>query len=242
MSKGPEIVGPTAAETALAEVSKARWDVYVEDFRPAEIALAQNAELTKGEKARVKGEVSADTAAAFKGLARSTIAAGAASGANVASGKTKFSLATDAAAAGATKGLGQTAAITGAELDAEGKQLQIVQFGHDVASNTIANLSRGAQRATTVALAAADAKFERNNARLSAVSTIAGAVSERYQINKKNKAIQGTQDLLDQGDFIGDLKLPNPRSLPFEANRGIGIGAFRRGTTSDPFAGLDFGV
>lgn len=235
MSKGPEIVGPTAAETALAEVSKARWDVYVEDFRPAEIALAQNAELTKGEKARVKGEVSADTAAAFKGLARSTIAAGAASGANVASGKTKFSLATDAAAAGATKGLGQTAAITGAELDAEGKQLQIVQFGHDVASNTIANLSRGAQRATTVALAAADAKFERNNARLSAVTTIAGAVSERYQINK-------TQGILDQGDFVGDLKLPNPRSLPFEANRGIGIGAFRRGTTSDPFAGLDFGV
>ena len=92
----PDNPGATEQERALGYVSTQMWDDYKTRFRPAEKALAKKAEFTPGERAQVKGAVAADTAAAFKGLARSTVAAGGVSGANVASGKTKMTLAADA--------------------------------------------------------------------------------------------------------------------------------------------------
>jgi len=180
MAGNPPSTGPTQQELALSDVSSAQWADYKTRFRPAEEALAKNAELTKGERAQVKGEVSADTAQAFKGLTRSTIAAGAAGGAQASSGKTKLSLAADASAAGKAKGVGQSLATTGAEIDEEGRQLQIAGFGRGVAQNVTANMSRGAQRATSLAIAASEAKFVRNANMADAAAGIAGAATRKW--------------------------------------------------------------
>ncbi len=177
--KSPKKVGPTAQETALADVSAQQWTDYVERFRPAEAALIKQAQLTEGERAQVKGEVAGDTAAAFKGLTRNTIATGEQTGADVSSGKTKLSLAGDADAAGTATGLGQAAAITGAEVDAEQQKVRIVGFGRNLATDATANLSRGAQRATRTALAASESRFQLNQSRLDAFATVAGAATRK---------------------------------------------------------------
>jgi len=176
----PGKTGPTQQEIALSDVSNAQWEDYKARFRPAEKALAKNAEMTKGERAQVKGQVSADTEQAFKGLMRSTIASGAASGAQASSGKTKLSIAADARAAGKAKGVGQSIAETGAEIDEQGRQLQIASFGRGVAQNVTANMSRGAVRATKLAIAASEAKFIRNAARMDAVASVAGAATRKF--------------------------------------------------------------
>jgi len=180
MSKAPKKVQATEGERALGEVSQAQWQDYVSRFRPAEAALIKDAELTGGERAQVKGEVAADTAAAFAGLDRSTIASAKQSGADISSGKTKLSLAGDATAAGAVKGLGQAGAETGAEIDSTGRQLGITATGRDIATDVTRNLSRGAQRATTAALQVANAKTMRNNARTNAFATVAGAAVRKF--------------------------------------------------------------
>jgi len=195
----PKKTGPTAQERALADTSRSQWADYVERFRPAEAALIKKAEFTAGEKAQVKGEASADTHAAFAGLARDTVAKGGQAGADVNSGKTKFTLAADAAAAGAASGLAQGAAVTGGQLDSEGQKLKIAGFGRKVATDVTANLSRGAQRATRLAIADSQAKFERNQALLDTGATIAGAATRKLMKPKEEEI--DLETLVDPMDF-----------------------------------------
>lgn len=180
MAKAPKKQGPSAQERALADVSKAQWNDYVKRFRPAEAALAKDAQLTAGERARVKGEVAADSEAAFKGLTRATVAGGTAAGAKADSSKTKLSLAANADAKGAARGVGQSIAETGAEIDAQQRAVQIAGFGRGVATDVTRNLSRGARRATQLALMSADARFQTNLARTDAISSVAGAATRKF--------------------------------------------------------------
>ena len=180
VAKAPPKQQATAQERALAEVSQAQWDDYKARFRPAEVALAKDAELTQGEIARVQGEVSADTEAAFKGLTRATIASGEAAGADVSSGKSKLALAANAAAKGTAKGVGQSVAKTGAEIDSQGRRVQIAGFGRGIATDVTRNLSRGAQRATSAALQASDARFQKTLSINSTISTVAGAAARKF--------------------------------------------------------------
>ncbi len=189
-------VGPTASERALADVSSQQWDDYVQRFRPAEAALIKKAKFTAGEKAQVKGEASADTAASFAGLARDTVSKGKQAGGDANSGRTKFSLAADAEAAGSVSGLAQGAAVTGGELDAEGQNLKIAGFGRKVATDVTANLSRGAQRATALAIADSQAKFERNAALLDTVASVAGAATRK--LTMKKPLSQADADAVDE--------------------------------------------
>ncbi len=193
--KAPRKVKASAQETALGESSIGMWNDYVSRFRPAEAALAKEAELTAGERAGIKGAVAGDVAAAFKGLTRSTVASGQQSGADVNSGKTKLSLASDAEARGKATGIGQNVAEVTAGLDEEQKKLGIVGFGRDVQTDTTRFAARGAQRATTVALAASNANFARNTARTEALFGIAGAATKKFGLDKKFKDI-----------FQGDLE------------------------------------
>jgi hypothetical protein len=232
MAKSPPKQQPTAEERALKEVSAAQWNDYQQRFRPAEIAMAKNAELTDGERAQVKGEVAADTAQAFEGLTRSTISAGEQSGADVNSGKTKLSLAANATAAGQARGVGQSIAETGAELDEQGQMLRIAGFGREVAAGATADMSRGARRATGLALAASQAKFERNQARIAAVSAVAGAATNKFlKVRKANKEAEAAYEKsrkglgLDAGNFDKQFADMASKNSPFK-------------NVTNPFAGL----
>lgn len=184
--KAPPKEKATAGELALKDVSRQKEADYQSRFRPAERALIKDAELTKGERAQVKGEASADTAAAFKGMDRSTISAGAQAGAQGSSGKTKLSLAADAATAGQVGGIGQAMAEAGAEVDSQGRQIQAVGFGRDVSQRVTANLNREGVRATNLALAASEARMMKNTARLDAAASVAGAATRKYQLSKSD--------------------------------------------------------
>ena len=224
MAKAPKKQGPTAEERALQQVSSAQWNDYKERFRPAEKALALNAKLTDGERAQVKGEVAADTAQAFSGLTRSTISAGEQAGADVNSGKTKLSLAGNAAAMGKARGVGQAMAETGAELDSEGRFMKIAGFGREVAAGATADMSRGAVRATRLALAASNAKFEKNQAMIGAVATVAGAAASKFNEVRVAKQKARLSDLASEKHEFGGM--PN---FDFDS-------AF---PTRDPFAKVD---
>jgi len=193
--------GPTAQERALEGVATATWNDYVGRYRPAEAELIRRAEFTDGERASLKGQASADVAGAFKGLTRNTIASGAQSGADIQSGKTKLSLAGDASAQGATRGLAQGAAVTGGEVDRDRQQLGIAALGRNIATDATSNMARGAQRATSLALAASDAKFQRNLARTDALATVAGAVTRKVKgVYDAKKAAQIQPELIN-ADF-----------------------------------------
>lgn len=178
--KSPSKQGPSAEERQLSAQSAATWNDYVARFRPAEAALAKKAEFTAGESAQVQGEASADTAAAFKGLSRNTVATGGISGADVNSGKTKLNLAGDALAEGKTRGAATNAAEIGGRLDSEMQGMGIVATGRGQANMAMSNLSQGAQRATQLALAESQAKFERNQAAVNSIAAVAGAATRKF--------------------------------------------------------------
>ena len=180
--KTPDKPKATQEEKTLDAVSGAQWSDYVARFRPAEAALIKKAELTQGEINRVQGEASADTASAFKGLTRDTIARGEQTGANVNSGKTKLGLAADASAAGEARGVGQAIAKTGAVIDSEQQKLAITAHGRNIATDTTADISAGARTATRLSLAASEARFQKNQATLDAVSSVAGAATRKGQL------------------------------------------------------------
>jgi len=209
--KGPQ-VQQTEQERALNEVSVAQWNDYVSRFRPAEAALVKNLELTGGERARVKGDVAADTAAAFKGLTRSTISAGEQSGADVSSGKTKFSLAGNADARGRALGQGQAIAETGAEIDRDQKMTGVAALGRGIAADVTSDLSRGARRASRVAIAEAVSKFERNEAALNAGAAVAGAATRKYgpKLAKKLRDRKIDKELDFDSLFYDKFELPKP--------------------------------
>jgi hypothetical protein len=184
--KGPK-AQKTEQERALEEVSVAQWNDYVTRFIPAESELIKQSELTEGERASVKGQASADTASAFKGLTRDTLAASEAGGADVSSGKAKFGLASNADARGRALGLGAAVAETGAEISRDKQQTGIVALGRQIAADTTADLSAGARRASRVALAEAASKFERNSAIINAGAVVGGAALRKYQLAKEAK-------------------------------------------------------
>jgi hypothetical protein len=186
--KAPK-VKPTEAEKALERVSVSQWNDYVGKFRPAEAALAKKIELTEGERAQVKGQVAADTAAAFKGVARSTTVATSVAGANVASGRSKFTLAENIRAEAKAKGVGQAGAETGAEIsEVQGKQ-RLAAFGRGVSADVTENLQSGAVRATNLALAEARAKFAKNESVLESASTLAGFAFKKFRTFQQSKAV-----------------------------------------------------
>ena len=204
--KAPKKEGPTAQETALAQQSKSQWDDYVTRYKPAEAALIKKAQLTAGERAQVKGEVSADTEAAFKGLARTTKVAGEAAGADISSGKTKLSLAADAAEKGTAKGVGQALAIAGAQVDSDTQKVRIAGIGRGIAADATANLSQGAQRATKLALAASQARFEQKQSLMEAGLTIAGAATRKYQLAQEGKKKKQFSDDVAKGVAAGGIE------------------------------------
>jgi len=216
--KSPSKPEPTEEEKALEKVSVDTWNDYITRYRPAEAALAKKAEFTAGERAQVTGEVSADTAAAFKGLHRSTVSSSAVAGADVSSGKTKFSLAADATAQGKARGLGQGAAITGGELDSTQQNLKLTAFGRGLASDVVSNMSRGAQRATTLALSESEARWQRNMANVDAAMTVAGGA---FQVGKMRKESKPSRERIKQmGNEVRGLDLPEigfdiPEDNPF---------------------------
>ena len=187
MAKPPKKQGPTAEERELNRVSVAQWNDYVTRFRPAEAELVRRAELTAGERASVKGQARGDVAAAFDGLTRDTIAAGGQTGARVNSGKTKLALAGNAQAEGKTAGLAAAAAETGAEIDRDQQQTGITGLGRSIATDVTADLSRGARRATNLALAASQARFQRNQDVINAAAAVTGAGIRKYQLSKEAK-------------------------------------------------------
>lgn len=198
--KSPKKEGPTAEETALKEVGVATWNDYSARYRPAEAALVKEAELTAGERASVKGQANADVAGAFKELTRNTIASGGVAGANVNSGKTKLGLAGDAASRGAATGGAAALAETGAEVDRDQQQLGIAATGRNIAHDATANMARGARRATSLALASSQARFERNASNVDALAAVAGAATRKFKgIHDAKKAAQ--QPELINSDF-----------------------------------------
>ena len=228
MAKKPKKQAATPEEVELQRVSSSSWNDYVARFRPAEAALAKQAKLTAGERAQVKGEVSADVAEAFKGLTRDTIASGGRAGADVSSGKTKLGLAADARAAGTARGVGASIAETGAEIDESEQLLGIAATGRGLANTATANLSRGAHRATNLALAASNAKFERNRALVQGISAIAGAGAAKYLEVRGKKT-----------DFGSDLVKIEPFSSG--SSKEIGVDTFNRLSKNSfptPFGGV----
>jgi hypothetical protein len=167
--------------------------------------LIKKAEFTAGERAQVKGEVAADTAAAFKGLTRSTVASGEATGADVSSGKTKLALAANTRGAGKAKGQGQAAAETGGEIDQSMQQLRIAGFGRGIATGVTSDLSREARRATRLALAESEARFQRNQDLVNAGASIAGAAA--YRVKNRKKPTTEESVALDRFDVETDLGL-----------------------------------
>ncbi len=242
--QSPGAPGKTAEESALEFVAGQSWGDYVERFRPAEMALARDAELTKGEIAQVKGEVSADTAAAFKGLSRSTVSSNAQAGADLSSGKAKLGLAADATAQARASGLGKGAAATGARIDEDMQNVRIASFGRNLATDVTADLSRGARRATAIAIAESNARFERNAANLDAAATVAGAAYEKYN---QVRASASKKRIKAMGKQVSGLSLPNvglnlpggsnPMGSfdPFEAERNPLFNAYGLGNLVDPF-------
>lgn len=225
----PKRAPKTEQEKALEEVSIAQWNDYVARFVPAEAALAKKAELTAGERARVKGEVSADVADAFKDLPRETLAA---HRGDASSGGAKAALAGDALAAGKAKGLGKAAAETVAEVEELKQRTGITALGRNVAADTTADLSRGARRAGSVAITEARARNYVNQAKIGLAASIAGAGIRKYQ------AVQA--DKLDAANNarISGLLPPIEPSLPTQEQS-----AFFKGYNPlskwDPFAGGD---
>jgi hypothetical protein len=205
--KPPKKQGPTAEERELERVSIAEWNDYVGRYRPAEAALIKDAQLTAGERASVKGQASADTAAAFKDLTSQTIRTGGQTGAKLSSGRTKFGLAGDALASGKARGLSAAAAETGAEFDRDQKELGITATGRNIAHDVTANLSRGAQRATRLSLAASQARFDRNAATVNALSSVAGAVTRKFGDPFGEKSSREQLELIDTTSF--------PKRRPF---------------------------
>ncbi len=233
MAKAPRKVQASAEEKALGESSIGMWNDYVSRFRPAEAALAKDAILTPGERASIKGGVSGDVGEAFKGLTRSTISSGEISGADVNSGKTKLSLAGDAEARGKATGIGQNVADVTAGLDEEQKKLQIVGFGRDIQTDTTRFAARGAQRATSVAIAASNASFQRNQARTDAVAGIAGAAFRRFAFDEEGNRKFGKK----KDPFSGDLEPVDIDPFSTGSSSTLGFDAFKR-AGGDPFAGI----
>lgn len=214
--KKPKKQGPTAEEKALQEVSIGQWNDYVARFRPAEAELARRAEFTRGEKLAAEGMAGADAAAAFKGLTRDTIASQKIAGADASSGRTKFALAGNAEAKGKATGLAAAAASTGQKIQSDAERLGITAIGRGVASGTTSDMAAGARRATNLALAAREARFERNQSIVLGAATVAGAATARYQLNK-NKSLEeiDMNSLPSRRGIAGvpDDMLKNPDSI-----------------------------
>lgn len=224
--KSPDKPKATAQEKALEQTSVAQWNDYVARYRPAEAELVRRAQTTAGERARVQGEVAGDVAESFKGLTRSTISSGGQVGADAASGRVKFALADDAEAQGRAQGLGRGVALTGARLDEDAQKLRIAGFGRQLATDATADLSRGARRATSLALNQAQDRFSRNATDLEVLGTIAGAASARgMEIYRDRKSAA------QKSKFIEELGVDIENPFDF-GSQTLGMNTIKRRTSS----------
>jgi hypothetical protein len=181
MAKKPKDPGPSQADIAQVQVSQARWNHYVAQYRPAEAAMVARSEFTAGERNRVRGEVAADTAGAFGGLNRKTIAAGNQAGDKTGSGSALMALAGNAEAQGGAQGLGKGAATLGGKLQSESEKFRVTQVGQGVVSGIQSDLSQAARRQTAVANQKAFLKAQVQNAKIAAAATVAGAGVRKYK-------------------------------------------------------------
>ena len=175
MAKAPKDPGPSEADRAQVEVSEATWTDYVERYRPAEAQLVKRAQYSAGERSRVRGEVSGDAAAAFKGLARKTVSASGQAGQKVGSGSLVAALAGNAGAQGEVTGVGKAAADLGGRLKSEGDKLGVTAIGRNVVAGVQTNLSQAAQRQTQVALQKSMLKAALQNQKIELGAAVLGA-------------------------------------------------------------------
>jgi len=180
--KAPSKQQASAEERALKDVATSSWNVYTSSYIPAEAALAKTAEMKQGEVESIKGQANADTAAAFKGMARQTQVSHQISGADEQSGKSKFALAGDAEAQGKATGLTKAGAKTNLQISKDQQKLGVVAIGRDQASGAIADMSANARRTTRLALAARDARQAKNSALIMGAATVAGAAARKFDV------------------------------------------------------------
>jgi hypothetical protein len=190
MAKQPKDPGPSQADVAQVAVAEARWNDYVAMYRPAEAAMVKRSEFSAGERNRVRGEVSGDTGAAFKGLDRKTVSAGGQAGGKISSGSTLMALAGNAEAQGGAQGIGKAAATLGGKLQSESEKFRVTQVGSGIVSGIQSDLSQAARRQTAVANQKAFLKAQQQNAKIAAAATVAGAGVRKYGIMKDAAAAE----------------------------------------------------
>jgi hypothetical protein len=181
MAKKPKDPGPSQADIAQVQVAEASWNDYVSTFRPAEAEMVKRSEFTAGERSRVRGEVAADTATAFKGLTQKTVSASGQAGQKIGSGSLLADLAGNASAQGEATGVGKAAATLGGRLQSEGEKFRVTQTGRNIVSNIQSDLSQAARRQTAVSLQKAQLKAAIQNQKVTAAATIAGAGARKFK-------------------------------------------------------------
>lgn len=197
MASKPKDPGPSQADMAQVAVAGHQWNDYMTRFAPAEAELVKRSEFTAGERARVRGEVAADTATAFKGLARKTVSASGQAGQNLASGATKLGLAGNALAQGEATGVGRAAAELGGRLESESEKFRVSQIGRNIVSDIQSDLSKTARRQTQASLEKAMLKAQAQNQKIAAAATIMGAGVRKYGLMQEDKPIEE----IDTSDF-----------------------------------------
>jgi hypothetical protein len=182
MGKGAK---ETPEERLGKEMNSKRFGHYMDNYVPAEYALVDRAKLTPGEKASQQAQATGDVQQAFKNLDRQTKSANAQSGAKLSSGKSKFSLADNAAAKGKGTAVAELAAGLGAEAEADAAQVGLVGQGAGVAANAQMSQAQSASRASRLGIAQAASRQARNLAVIDAAFTIGGAAYQKHKINKE---------------------------------------------------------
>jgi hypothetical protein len=216
MAKKAKDPGPSQADIAQVEVASARWDHYMANYRPAELELVRRSEFTAGEQAQVRGEVAADTAAAFSPLTRKTISAGSQAGHRAGSGSTKLDLAGNALAQGTAQGVGKAAATLGGRLESEMEQFRVTSIGQGKVSDVQTDLSRAARRSNTVSVHKAILKAEEQNQRVAAAATVAGAGVRKYGLVREAREVKALEDARQRNKSIFGDGVGAPRQRPYK--------------------------
>ena len=122
-----------------------------------------------------------------------------------------MNLAADAEAHGKAVGLGKGMAETGGIANSFMQKAKVVGFGRDQSIDTFSSMRQGAVRASNLALAASEAKFQRNLSDTSAIAGVAGAATrkwggdlvDKWRFNPNRKANKAR--LVDSGMNVPDF-------------------------------------
>jgi len=188
-AKSPSDPGMSAADRENVRISDWKASYYDKSFKPIEEAMIKRTEYTAGERNRVRGNVAADTAAAFKNLSRQTVSAGGQSGAKIGSGSMLMSQAGNVSAQGAATGVGRAAADLGGRLQSENEQFVASQLGQNMSAQLQTNLAMVGQRQNQVSMQKAFLKAQEQNQRMEAAGAIAGSAAAKYMHVKEAKAL-----------------------------------------------------